>query len=176
VPGYVGDVYDLRCAVSPDYRYTTPLDGLPGEAIPTEFDDVDTALVATDPRNRGPMESGLFERSTFEPKERQGAAVEPIKDVDTDKIETFPEAARMVEATEFAAKWEVVGLCHDAMTEAGISLTQASKIMAVVVAASGLVAGPANRGPNGTLLPRFPGDAPHRAPPPIPADALRPKK
>lgn len=153
--------------MAPDYRYTTPIHGTPGEAVPTEFDDVDTALIATNPDFRGPEDVKLFERS---------AEVRPTSDVDTDKIEVFPETARMITEAERAAKWEVVGQCHDAMTEAGISLAQASEIMARVVAQVGLVSseGPSHRGPNGTMRPekdaenasairrtRPHGDAPH---------------
>lgn len=145
----------LREAVlvmSPNYTYPTPRDGVPSEVVidvPSEavieFDDVDTALVATNPDHRGPMASELFE------------------DIDTDKIEAFPEAAKMIAAAELAAKWEVIGACHDAMTEAGVSLAQASAIMAAVVLQVGLVPheGPTHRGPNGTMRPH--GDAPHGA-------------
>ena len=121
------------------YEYGTPSEGVP-EA---RSNDEDTALIATNPDHRGPEVSGLFE------------------DVDTDEIEAFPEAARMVDEVERAAKWDVVGRCHDAMTAAGVPLAQASEIMARVVAEIGLVEGPTHRGPNGTLRG---GNAPHGAP------------
>jgi hypothetical protein len=132
----------------PNYEYGTPRDGVPFEAIPV---DEDTALIATDPAHRVPDDYELFS--------------EPIEiiEIDTDKIEAFPEAAHMVAMAETSAKWEVIGLCHDAMTAAGIPLAKASEIMATVVAQSGLIPteGPSGRGPNGTLR-HTPGDAPHR--------------
>lgn len=115
--------------------------GTPSGGVPTPIsDDEDTALIATNPDHRGPEVSGLFEG------------------VDTDEIEAFPEAARMVAEVERAAKWDVVGRCHDAMTDAGVSLATASEIMARVVSEVGLVDGPAHRGPHGTLRG---GNAPH---------------
>lgn len=128
----------------PTYVYGTPSEGVPAE-ISNEFDDVDTALVATNPLHRGPEATELFES------------------IDTDKIEVFPQAARMISEAETAAKWDVIGRCHDAMTAAGIDLAKASEIMATVVSEVGLLPeGPPNRGPNGTMRPHLPGDAPHR--------------
>lgn len=124
----------------PTYEYGTPSEGVPVD----EFDDVDTVLVATNPLHRGPEATELF------------------ASVDTDKIEVFPQAARMISEAETAAKWDVIGRCHDAMTAAGIDLARASEIMAAVVAEVGLLHAPANRGPNGTMRPHLPGDAPHR--------------
>lgn len=118
-------------------RVPTPSDG-----VPEIGDDEDTALIATNPDNRGPEEVPLF-----------GATPRARADVDTDKVEAFPEAAKLVETAEIAARWDVIGKCHDAMTRAGIPLMKASEIMAEVVSDCRLVpaTSPTGRGPNGTL-------------------------